>query len=331
MGYLLAVKELLKYRYPSMVHIILRVTQFINRSESKDNCEISPYWSIFLTYSCTADCSYCTQNYSFKNGRKDSPLRGTLSPESWFLLNNLPDKPEGIVITGGEPFLYKGLADVLVGLSGFRQVQVVTNLTLDPAEVVEKVSSVTTHRVLFECSYHERAIDFELFLTRANLIKEAGLLGSVRIVDVDSARTRKSIRKFALKGIKVQSLCKVGVKGDEILATSNPEASNLYRKPPVLCRTKLVLFAPNGDVYNCHTKLYWGDTASSFGNITTGFNIPDDYCICHDYGYCHPCQIGYIKIIKKDKHIPAEQGCHLLPSNPPSGVVESRSAKRKSG
>jgi len=324
MGYLLSAKELLKYRYPSVVHAIQRARQVLNQLGTKNNSEPIPYWSIFLTYACTTDCLYCTQNYSFKNGRMDSPLKGTLPPESWLLLNDLPNRPEGIVITGGEPFLYKRLADVITGLSGFRQIQVVTNLTLDPLEVIEKVRSVTTRRVLFDCSYHDRAIDFKIFLSRVNLIKEAGLLGSVRIVDVNPAKTRKYIRNFSLKGIKVQSLFQVGMKGDEVLATSNPEASNLYRKPPVFCRTKLVLFAPNGDVYNCHTKLYWGDTASSFGNITTGFSIPDDYCICHDYGFCHPCQIGYINIIERDNHTPAEKSCHVLFSNPPSGVVESR-------
>jgi hypothetical protein len=323
MGYLLAAKELLKYRYPSAVHVILRVKQFINRSESKDVCKISPYWSIFLTYSCTADCSYCVQNYSFKSGRKDSPLRGILPPESWLLLNDLPNRPYSIVITGGEPFLYKRLADVLIGLSGFSQVQVVTNLTLDPAEVVEKVRSVDT-RILFECSYHERAIDFEIFLARSTLIKEAGLLGSVRIVDVDSARTRKRIKDFALNGIKVQSLFQVGMKGDHVLVMSNPEASNLARKPPVLCRTKLVLFAPNGDVYNCHTKLYWGDSSSTFGNITTGFSIPDEYCVCYDYGYCHPCQIGYMDIKFHDFSDETERKYRILPSNPPPGVVKSK-------
>lgn len=283
MGYLLAAKELLKYRYPSLVNVILRVKQLINRNQSKSACEIQPYWSIFLTYSCTADCFYCVQNYSFKTGRKDSPLKGKLSPENWLLLNNAPNRPTNIVITGGEPFLYNGLEKLVAGLSGFKEVWIVTNLTLDISDVIENLKKVKHHRIIFHCSYHVAAIDFETFLARVILIKKAGFLGSVRIVDVEYAKTKQYIKKFATHGIKIQSLFRVGMKDQEVLVTSNPEASNLYRKPPVLCRTKLALFAPNGDVYNCHTKLYWNDYASSFGNIITGFNIPDDYCVCHDY------------------------------------------------
>jgi organic radical activating enzyme len=325
MGYLLAAKELLKYRYPSIVHGILRVKQLIKQQSKPNNIgDITPLWSIFLTYTCTSDCSYCVQNYSFERGRKDSPLKGMLAPEIWLRLNDVPGKSESIVITGGEPFLYKKLEDFLEGLSGFRKVQVVTNLTIDPSEVVARLRTITTHRVLFECSYHEQAIDFQSFMARVNLIKEEGLLGSVRIVDINATRTSNYIKSFALNGIKIQTLYQVGMKGKEVLVMNNPEASNLYRKPPVLCRTKLVLFAPNGDVYNCHTKLYWGDSASSFGNVASGFSIPDDYCICHDYGYCHPCQIGYIDIKTNDVMNETGRKYRILPSNPPPRVIKSR-------
>jgi hypothetical protein len=241
-------------------------------------------------------------------------------------LNNLPNKPEGIVITGGEPFLYRKLADVLIGLSGFKQVQVVTNLNIDPSKVVERVSKITTHKVFFECSYHEASIDFGTFLARATMIKEAGMLGSVRVVDIDPFRTKKYIKDFALNGIKVQALDQVGMVGDDVKVISNLEASNLIRKPPVLCKTKLVLFAPNGDVYNCCTKLYWADKAASFGNIVTGFNIPEHYLACSDYGFCQPCQIGYMDVKPYVAQDAMGRIHHILPSNPPPTVVKSRSA-----
>jgi len=323
-NYLLAAKELFKYNNPSVVHLIRDARQVMHRSDTGVENEVIPLWSVFLIWKCTTDCPYCVQNYSFKNDRTDSPLKGSLPPESWWLLNNLPNKPEGIVVTGGEPFLYKKLADVLIGLSGFKQVQVVTNLNIDPSNVVERVSKITTHKVFFECSFHEASIDFGTFLARATMIKKAGMLGSVRVVDVDPSRTKKYIKDFALNGIKIQSLDQVGVDGDEVLVLSNPEASNLVRKPPVLCKTKLVLFAPNGDVYNCHTKLYWADKAASFGNITTGFNIPETYLSCSDYGFCQPCQIGYMDVKPLNAFDSVGRIHHILPSNPPSTVVNSR-------
>jgi sulfatase maturation enzyme AslB (radical SAM superfamily) len=324
MGYLLAAKELLKYRFRLIIPYIEKARLILSRRPRNMDEEISCLWSILINYSCTTDCSYCVQNYSFKNGRRDSPLKGKLFPKDWLSLNDIADRPDTIVITGGEPFLYKELADVIAGFSGFRQVWVVTNLTLDVTEVINKLRSITSHQILFHCSYHETGIDFDEFLSRAIFIKNAGLLGSVRIVDTDSAKTKKYIKDFAMHDIKIQSLFRVGMKDDEVLVMSHPEASNLSRKPPVLCRTKMVLFAPNGDVYNCHTKLYWGDTASSFGNLKTGFEIPDEYCICYDYGFCHPCQIGYMDIKPLDLNEAEKKKYRILPSNPPSGVVKSR-------
>jgi hypothetical protein len=62
-------------------------------------------------------------------------------------------------------------------------------------------------------------------------------------------------------------------------------------KQGIYCRMKKVLFAPNGDIYNCHYKLYTGHK-DKFGNI---FNedvyivMPEEYFLCHDYGFCNPC------------------------------------------
>ncbi len=323
-NYLLAAKELFKYNNPSVVRLIQEARQAMDRKATAGSDEVVPLWSVFLIYKCTTDCPYCIQNYSFKNDRTDSPLKGSLPPESWLLLNDLPNKPEGIVVTGGEPFLYKKIADVLAGLSGFKRVQVVTNLNIDPSKVVERLSNITTHKVVFECSFHEASIDFHTFLARAKMIKDAGMLHSVRVVDVDHARTKKYIKDFALNGVKVQALDQVGMNGDDVLVLSNHEASNLVRKPPVLCKTKLTLFAPNGDVYNCHTKLYWADKAASFGNITTGFKIPEGYLSCSDYGFCQPCQIGYMDVKPLNALDDMGRIHHILPSNPPPTVVNSR-------
>jgi organic radical activating enzyme len=256
----------------------------------------SPFWSIFIIYNCTASCPYCIQNYSFINGRKDSPLLGTLGAEDWLRINDIRNKPECLVIQGGEPLLYKDLHIVLEGLNTFKQIQVLTNLTVDVTEIVRKVSSIRSHKVLFECSFHEEAIDFEIFVNRAILLKQAGLLSSVRMVDIDSKNTLKFIARFADYGLSLVPLYHLGFQKGKLSVYSNEEASNLFRKPPILCNVSQVLFSPNGDIYNCCTKLYWADRASSFGNIVTGFELPNGYYVCHDYGFCNPCQIGYMDV-----------------------------------
>ncbi len=297
--------------------------EFLNIFRTK-NVELSPFWSIFLTFRCTANCPYCIQNYSFINGRNNSPLRGSLRPEEWLRINILPDKPETIIIQGGEPLLYKDLFDVLAGLTGFKQVQVITNLTLDISDLVKKVPIIKTHKILFECSFHENAIDFETFAARALALKKEGLLGSVRMVDVAHRKTSKYIGKFADLGIKMIPLYQLGFKNGKVLVASNGEASNMNRKPPVLCKTKLLLFSPSGDIYNCHTKLYWDDKKSAFGNICEDHEIPGGYYICHDYGFCNPCQIGHIDIKSTNEIATMKVNEKILYSNPPNGVEFSK-------
>lgn len=289
----------------------------------KRNEELSPFWSIFLTFRCTANCPYCIQNYSFIDGRNNSPLHGSLKPDEWLRINDLPDRPETIIIQGGEPLLYNNLCDVLAGLTGFKQVQVITNLTLDVSDIVKRVSLIKTHKILFECSFHENAIDFETFATRALALKKEGLLGSVRMVDVDHRKTGKYLGKFADLDIMMIPLYQLGFKNGKVLGTTKGEASDMTRKPPVLCKTKLLLFSPSGDIYNCHTKLYWDDKKSALGNICEDHENPDGYYICHDYGFCNPCQIGYVDIKSTDEISEIKVNKKILHSNPPKGVLPS--------
>jgi hypothetical protein len=144
------------------------------------------------------------------------------------------------------------------------------------------------------------------------------------MVDVTPSRTLRYIKKFADHDLELMPLYQVGFKDGKLSVFCNKEASNLIRKPPMLCKVSLVLFSPGGDLYNCHTKLYWGDRKSSFGNILTGFEIPDGYYVCHDYGFCHPCQIGYMDVreINEGKGIKVNE--KVLLSNPPKEVQPSK-------
>ena len=63
------------------------------------------------------------------------------------------------------------------------------------------------------------------------------------------------------------------------------------RHAPVYCKMNNVLFAPNGDVYNCHYKLYT-KSEDKFGNLFTDDYIntkSSEYFLCRDYGSCNPC------------------------------------------
>ena len=251
-------------------------------------------------------------------------MRGTIDAKDCARINDIHDKPEHLVIQGGEPLLYKDLHIVLEGLTTFKQIQVLTNLTLDVTEITRKVSSIRSHKVLFECSYHEKAVDFNIFVDRALTLKQAGLLSSVRMVDIDPKNTLRFIARFADYGLSLVPLYHLDFQGGRLSVYSNEKASNLIRKPPVLCNLSQVLFSPSGDIYNCCTKLYWGDRQSSFGNIVADFEIPDGYYICHDFGFCNPCQIGCMDVRELDASDGIKVNKKVLSSNPPQGVQPSR-------
>jgi len=312
-----------RYRLRALRAFIERARLFIASPLKFGKQTVTPLWTIFPIYNCTATCSYCIQNYSFVNGRLDSPLRRTLPPEHWLKLNSITSKPESLVVSGGEPTLYKGLADVLVGLDTFKQITVVSNLTLDVAPLVKRLKEIKTHKILFECTYHDEAIDLATFISRALILKDAGLLGSVRMVDVDPRKTVEHIGQFADHGLKLAALYEIGYKDGKPMVYENEEASNLTRKPPVLCKTSLLLFGPTGDVYNCHTKMYWNDKQSSFGNIVSGFEMPDGHYVCHDFGFCNPCQIGYMDVRNLDATAGIKINDKVLFSNPPKNVRPS--------
>ena len=312
-----------RYKFRALRSWVERTRLRMMNPLNREQAEVEPLWTIFPIYNCTATCSYCIQNFSFVNGRMDSPLRRTLPPEIWLKLNAIKDKPESLVISGGEPMLYKGLADIIEGLDTFKKITVVSNLTLDVTELVERLRSIKSHKVLFECTYHDEAISFETFVSRALILQEAGLLGSVRMVDVNSEKTLEHIGRFADYGLKLAALYEIGYKDGKALVYENEEASNLIRKPPVLCETSCTAFGPTGDVYNCHTKLYWDDKQSSFGNIVSGFEIPDGYYVCHDFGFCNPCQIGYMDVRSVNETAGIKINEKVLLSNPPKHVRPS--------
>lgn len=73
------------------------------------------------------------------------------------------------------------------------------------------------------------------------------------------------------------------------------EGFSLTSKKKIWCKLNRVLFAPNGDVYNCHYKLYT-KCDRIYGNIFEQdfkTDIPTDYFLCDDYGYCNPCEYPY--------------------------------------
>ena len=283
---------------------------------------LKPYWSIQVTLKCNADCSYCIQGYSFNDGRKGIPEFNGLKPEEWLKIIEIKNKPDEIVIQGGEPLLYKGLNILLKGLHSFKKITVVSNLALDITQIAQDIKSINTHKVEIVSSFHPCVVDFDTFISRVLLLRDIGSLESVKMVDIDMKQSLQYTKRFAEHNIDLIIQPYIGDKEGEVYTHKRLEPSNYIRKPPVSCKTNLVLFAPNGDIYNCHTKMYWGDKGSSFGNLSGDYEIPEGSYVCHDYGYCNPCQVYFMEVSPVDFATNGTSNSKVLLSNPPDGLIK---------
>ena len=69
------------------------------------------------------------------------------------------------------------------------------------------------------------------------------------------------------------------------------EGFSQRKSSSILCHSDKVLIAPNGDIYNCHYKLYTGhkDKLGNLFNDEVRVHIPREYFPCQEFGFCNPC------------------------------------------
>ena len=98
------------------------------------------YIGVYLTNRCFLSCAYCITNYNeqFIN------IKGfrELEPSEWIEALNRLEMPEGIPITlqGGEPFIYKGIWDILENVR--HKMDILT--ALPPQVTVERLKQLKT-------------------------------------------------------------------------------------------------------------------------------------------------------------------------------------------
>jgi MoaA/NifB/PqqE/SkfB family radical SAM enzyme len=119
---------------------------------------------LWITFRCNYKCSYCPVVTKFNFGSiygKDSER----SPEDWITaLNKLPNA--NIYISGGEPFIYKGLPDFVNNQTKHKILGIVTNATVK-TEVYDRINK-KTHLNL---SFHSEFTTQEKFLLKIQELK----------------------------------------------------------------------------------------------------------------------------------------------------------------
>jgi MoaA/NifB/PqqE/SkfB family radical SAM enzyme len=252
-------------------------------------------WYAALITACNYRCSYCTfDDTMFRvTGAKRRVPYPMLKPAQWIeALNAIGNRPDYLIFTGGEPTLYSGFCEVLKGLRGYA-IKINTNLSFDVDRFIDELGWGS--QVIERCyaSYHPEYHVLDSYLAASLKLRESNVAGEVMINIMARDNTVQAeneqhqvAERFRQEGFATD----YGRTdfGDEYLQS----AFRVQRD--VLCDPGHIMFAPNGDIYDCLTKMYKKEKPR--GNIWTrqrnaGFeSIGHAWIRCSLFGQCNACQ-----------------------------------------
>jgi MoaA/NifB/PqqE/SkfB family radical SAM enzyme len=126
---------------------------------------------------CNYRCTYCL------NGFDEPPGFKILAPQEWFSVWEDVYKKYGTVsmqITGGEPTVYLRFFEIIRYISRMHFIELQTNLSWDPQELIKNVSPEHISRV--GGSFHPEFDKFEIFLEKMARLQEAGFKVEINYV-----------------------------------------------------------------------------------------------------------------------------------------------------
>lgn len=258
------------------------------------------YVGVYLTDRCHLSCDYCITRHhesNFGNFRYEY-----LSPEQW--INGLnrwvlpPDVP--ITFQGGEPFLYKGIWEILENLQ--HKVDILTSLppflnrqnflNLKHLDWNKREAPYPTIRV----SFHINQNDYKELIERIADLKDILSIGLFYLDHPGhSIEEKNAIKQYAQKyGVELRKKEFLGVwEGKQLGHLLYKDAAGGKKLGiKVKCKNTVVPIAPDGNIYRCHSDLYFNRQEHALGNLNDNEIIfPTQHLDCENYGLCNECDI----------------------------------------
>lgn len=281
------------------------------------------FWGVFLNLNCNLNCSYCVQKISL-------PARPLFNYETrpgkvWVeALNAISDRTQSrflrrrrikkLSILGGEPTIYPDFLYVINKLDKNWKITVTSNFNSpffdQDVKSLRRIKNKA--RLRFNGSLHFIYSPLERFAANVQKLKRAGI-GVHTLFLVAHPAYLDKVSDYKSQLLKIHPRVKLqrflgrhqgnlypresdyGMDQEQRDGISNYE---LYRRgfgqrqaSPVFCHSDKVLIAPNGDIYNCHYKVYTGhkDKLGNLFDDDVRVHIPRDYFFCRDFGFCNPC------------------------------------------
>jgi MoaA/NifB/PqqE/SkfB family radical SAM enzyme len=282
------------------------------------------YWAVFLTLACNFKCPFCIQAVS-----GPIPHYDTIKGNAWVkALNSIEgrtkkrffrrNKVKKLALIGGEPTLHPDFFEIINGLDSKWSLTVTTNLGTklfnDIGLFAKKVKR--RKRIRIHPSFHNGSIDIKEFISKVKDLQKTGLTVNRTFVvcyPPDETNLFKEYQDiFRKNGLFLERQRFNGFldgilypfKGDESGYefkdnikdyAKYKQACGLSFKDKIYCKMNKVLFAPDGSIYNCHYKVY-SKSSDRYGNIfseNADVQLPSDFFLCNDYGFCNPCDFPY--------------------------------------
>jgi hypothetical protein len=252
---------------------------------NRQNPDCVLWWRIYPTLRCNCACTYCSAEFRHRSDLKIQFKRRHLSPQNWIDICSKLDTE--ILITGGEPFIYLGLMEIVEGI----EQKVRINSNLGPASPADLDRLVERGNAFVMCSYHHGqrgALPFDDFARKVKILKEGGIGTKVSMVAKNPQHGMK-----VLNPVKTMFQRRYGIK-----ASISHEARHYDPWPgttekgtgqAVRCETGcLRLVGPDGFRYPCQSKMARnvGQMEDLLNEDPTGMEYVTE---CREFGLCLPC------------------------------------------
>ncbi len=257
------------------------------------------YVGVYLTRKCHLKCGYCITGHGdtgFRD-RKQEMLRSG----DWIRGLNRLVLPEDTPVTlqGGEPFLYPGIWELLDGLRQKADILTALPPKLDRGDFLrlktldwnKRAAPYPTIRV----SYHHGQHDYRELVERISGLNDILSIGLFCLSHPAYSEEYGEIKEFGAKhGVEVRQKEFLGHWEGRLYGTYKytGACSGKKRGVTVRCRNTVVPVGPDGDVYRCHSDLYFGRKDLRLGNILDGdLNVKEEHQDCDNYGTCSECDV----------------------------------------
>lgn len=153
---------------------------------------------VMPTFECTLDCAYCSTKMI---SGKLPEFTGTSFDHLIYEINNFFLPVREVVISGGEPFLYDRIDELINFLTSKFFVTVQSN-----ASILRNIENIRqTSKLLFSCSYHQSELNINIFEKNIKKLCDHGF--RVVVVDTEGAGIDSDVSEYIRDSREIKDEC----------------------------------------------------------------------------------------------------------------------------